>query len=77
MYGKTVTFINAVLSVRMMAKLLDGLAAEETSVCGLSSERKHASAQILTVTLLTVLQTLTHMKQGLQSSTRCTQGVLY
>lgn len=62
------TFINAVLSIGMMAELLNGLVAEQTSVCGLSSERKHTTAQILTVTLLTVLQTLQHtdVKQLLQ-----------
>ncbi len=52
------TFIHAVFTIRVVAKLLYGLTADQTGIDGLSSQRKCCTVQVLTVTFLTILQTL-------------------
>jgi len=52
------TFIHAVIPIRMVAKLFYGLTADQAGIGGLSSQRKCCTVQVLTVTLLTILQTL-------------------
>ena len=52
------TFIHTLVSVWVVSELLNGLAAEQAGVGGLSPEGEGGAAQLLTVPLLTVLQTL-------------------
>lgn len=57
-FRRRLTFVHAVIPVRVGSEFLDGLAAEQAGVGGLSPERESCATQLLTVTLLTVLQAL-------------------